>query len=380
MSASSGSIKGEIDQYQDKSNGSSGSNESSSESSSQEEYYLFGVPRFPLKDFQEEMQCRAASRIEASSSKKGKLSSPPQDEEEDVNVIYSCDPEVVSILDVNRLITFVGRYQNPFKFKPCLPKSRECCCSPLFGFGVYATYLLAGLRFLLNSFSKGLFHRLGIGPNQLNPNEWRTIVAMQVLWCEVFEENCSITVDEFLFCYKPSKIKQSTGFYQFSSKGPKFSLIRGRSSSNRSWKKEFFFISGNWARDPYDVNITPFPPFTSALGRLLLEGTSFIIYFVHFIYFFSRLTVSFICVAITRPSLDKFYLERMDRAYAYPERSFHSLVTFRCLAIQGLGPKLTEENLAHKETTRRSKCRPSSSTLFFSFIFLHHRASHHERE
>ena len=51
MSASSGSIKGEIDEFQDKSNGSSGSNESSSESSSQEDYYLFGVPGFPLKDF-----------------------------------------------------------------------------------------------------------------------------------------------------------------------------------------------------------------------------------------------------------------------------------------------------------------------------------------
>ena len=87
------------------------------------------------------------------------------------------------------------------------------------------------------------------------------IVAIQVLWHEVFEGNRPITVDEFLFCYKPSEIKQSTSFYQFSSKGPQFSLIRGHIFSDRSWKKEFFFISRNWARDLGDVNNAPFSSF-----------------------------------------------------------------------------------------------------------------------
>lgn len=78
----------------------------------------------------------------------------------------------------------------------------------------------------------------------------------------------------------------------------------------------------------------------------------------------------FICAAITRPSLDKIYLERIDRARARPKRSFHSLVTLRCLAVWGLGPELTEENLAHEETSHRSKCSPSSFTLFFLLSFF----------
>ena len=139
------------------------------------------------------MQRRAVSGIEASSSKKDKSSSLPQDEEENANVIYSCAPEVASILDAKRLTTLVGKYQIPLKFNPCVPESGEWCCCPFFGFGVYVSYLLPGLIFPLNSFCRDLFHRLGIEPNQLNPNGWRTIMAT--------------TVDEFLFCYKPSEIK-----------------------------------------------------------------------------------------------------------------------------------------------------------------------------
>ena len=122
-----------------------------------------------------------------------------------------------------KLKTLVGRYQIPIEFRPHLPEEGEWCCSPSSSFGVYISYLLAGLRFPLNSFCGDLFHRLGIGPNKFNPNGWWTIVAMQVLWREALERNCPITVDEFLNCYKPSKIKQSAGFYQFSSRV--FSLV-----------------------------------------------------------------------------------------------------------------------------------------------------------
>ena len=98
---------------------------------------------------------------------------------------------------------------------------------------------------------------------------------MQVLWREALEGNHPITVDEFLYCYKPSEIKKSAGFYQFSSRGPHFSLIKGHSSSDRLWKTEFFIISRDWVGDPVDVNNAPFPHFTNPLGRLRPEGKYF---------------------------------------------------------------------------------------------------------
>ena len=148
------------------SSGSSGNYESSNsdDSSSQDEHYSSGVPGFPLKEFQE-MQRRMASRVEASSSRRSKSPSPSQDKEEDENVIYSCALEVASILDSSKLATLVSRYQIPDDFRPRLPESGEWYCSPISGFGVYISYLLAGLRFPLNSFYRCLFHRLGIGPN-----------------------------------------------------------------------------------------------------------------------------------------------------------------------------------------------------------------------
>nr|POF21161.1 hypothetical protein CFP56_06961 [Quercus suber] len=323
MSESSDSVEREIDEYQDVffGNGDSyksgeGSTSSSGDSSS-DEHYLSGVPRISLEEFQE-IQRRTASRTGTSSSKKPP--SPPQDEGEEENVIYSCAPEVASTLHTPKLKTLVDRYQIPREFNPHLPKEGEWCCSPSSSLGVYASYFLAGLRFPLNSFCRGLLHRLGIGPNQLNPNGWRTVVAMQVLWREALEGDCPITVDEFLYCYKPSEIKKSTGFYQFSSRGSYYSLINGRCSSDRLWKKEFFIIFGNWARDLVDVGNAPFPPFTNPIGRLRLE-------------------------AVVRPCLDKFYLDRIDQVRAFPRRTFHDLVTLSHLATWGLGPKPTAKNL-----------------------------------
>ena len=153
------------------------------------------------------MQCRIASRAEASSSRRNRSPSPPQDKEEEENIIYSCAPEVAFTLNVGKLNTLVDRDQIPIEFRPCLPERGEWCCSPFSSFSVYTSYLLTGLRFPLNSFYSSLFHMLGIGPNQLNPKKWRMIVAMQVLWREELEGNRPITVDKFLYCYiSPRKL------------------------------------------------------------------------------------------------------------------------------------------------------------------------------
>ncbi|KAL4637485.1 hypothetical protein ACB092_03G080500 [Castanea dentata] len=60
---------------------------------------------------------------------------------------------------------------------------------------------------------------------------------------------------------------------------------------------------------------------------------------------------------VRRPSLNKFYLGRVQKARLHPERDFHTLVTLQRLATWGLGPEPSPEALAHEITIRRRKQR-----------------------
>ena len=131
---------------------------------------------------------------------------------------------------------------------------------------------MGGLRLPFNAFARELLTRLGLGVCQFNPNIWRFVISIQVLWREVFEGDRLLTVDEFLFYYKPSEINQSIGFYQFITKGKDCRLIKSLVMSDKNWKTEFFFISGFWSGHPVEVGRDPFALYTRELGNLRPEG------------------------------------------------------------------------------------------------------------
>ena len=191
------------------------------------------------------MKRRVASRPSIGPSISVQPSIPSSSEKE--NIIYSCVVDIPSQIDEKRLYMLRDKYQILDEINPRPAAPGEWCCtsnSPVIG--IYKAYLLWGLRLPLNAFARELLHKLGIGPNQLNPNGWRTIVVMQILWREAFDKNRPLTMDEFLYCYKPSKISQSLGFYQFLARGSNSRLIRSLPLSDRRWKTEFFFVSGCW--------------------------------------------------------------------------------------------------------------------------------------
>ena len=163
----------------------------------------------------------------------------------------------------------------------------EWCCEPCFGVGIYKAYLLGVLRLPLNAFDREILYRLSIGINQLNSNAWRLIVSMQFLWKELFDENCPLTMDEFLYCYKSSEISQSLGFYQFTTTGTNCRLVKSLLTFDRNWKTKFFLVSGYWVGNHVKVGKDLFPSYTSEMGNLHPEGTSlFTPYFMFFVVFF----------------------------------------------------------------------------------------------
>ena len=158
--------------------------------------------------------------------------------------LYCYAVSIPSRTDEKKFDSLRSWYKIPEDLNPCLAVCGEWCCTPQFGVCIYEVYLLGGLRLPLNAFVREILHRLGLGINQLNPNAWRLIISMQTLWREVFKGNHSFTVDEFLYCYKPSKISKSLRFYQFSARGSSCRLVKSLPMSDRRWKTEFFFVSG----------------------------------------------------------------------------------------------------------------------------------------
>ena len=195
---------------------------------------------------------------------------------DEVETVYRCAVGVHFKTDEKRLTSLRSWYQILDNLNPRVAVHREWCCQPHFGVGVYKAYLLGGLRLHLNAFARELLTRLGLGICQFNPNVWRLVISMQVLWREVFEGD-RLTVDEFLYCHKPLEINQSLGFYQFTAKGKDCRLIESLVISDRNWKMEFFFVSGFWARHPIKVGRDPFAPYIGELGNLCPEDMFIII-------------------------------------------------------------------------------------------------------
>ena len=239
ISSSSDSTEKAIDEYYDTTSNSGSSNSShSSEESSTDEEYTSGVPGLPLEVIQEQLRKASGSQVGTSSNVPP---SSPLDEEE---TVYSCAVSIHSKTSKQRLNNLRAWYQISDELNPRLPIRGEWCYNPRFGVGVYEAYFLGGFRLPLNAFTRELLVRLGLGICQFNPNAWRLVISMQILWGEVFGRDRPLTVDEFLFCYKPSEINQSLGFYQFTTRGKDCRLIKSLASSDRNWKTEFIFVSG----------------------------------------------------------------------------------------------------------------------------------------
>ena len=205
-----------------------------------DEQYTPGIPGVPVEVFQEQLRMSAASGSRAGTSTSVPLSIPLQE----VEIVYSCAVGIHFKTDEKRLTSLRSWYQIPNNLNPRLAVREEWCCDPRLEIGVYEAYLLEGLRLPLNAFARELLTRLGLGVCQFNPNAWRLVVFMQVFWREVFQRNRPLTVDEFLYCYKPLEISQSLVFYQFTARGKDCRLIKSLLTFDRNWKTKFFLVSG----------------------------------------------------------------------------------------------------------------------------------------
>uniref|UniRef100_A0A2N9FYY7 Transposase (putative) gypsy type domain-containing protein n=1 Tax=Fagus sylvatica TaxID=28930 RepID=A0A2N9FYY7_FAGSY len=181
----------------------------SSESSSSGEKYS-PVPTSGSED--PGSQGRSSETTESSSS-----DSPSQEPRipisvQDLNRPFIAEgvPSKLTDKDIGRLRS---RYQIPENIVVRLPDDGEWACSSNGeDIALYEDSLTGGLRLPFKAFEREILHRLGISPSQLNPNAWRIMTGLQVLWRMATEGEYDLSVDEFFFL---------------------------------SWKPKFFFLCGN---------------------------------------------------------------------------------------------------------------------------------------
>ena len=155
--------------------------------------------------------------------------------------------------------TLRANYQIPDFIPIRLPyKSEKCYYEGVDDVEVYEQVLKAGLRFPLNSLHRKLLKYLGLSISQISPNAWRVFIAMEVLYGAMSNGARSLTVQEFLHCYRPNEIDKSKGMYSFVPRKSVLKVIYKTPNSNRDWKSRYFFLEGDsWMCYPGETNHMP---------------------------------------------------------------------------------------------------------------------------
>ena len=149
-----------------------------------------------------------------------------------------------SSLSDKRLFKIRFEFQIPHNVPTRLSKDGEKCYShDGEGVGFYEAPFTSELRLPLNHLSRRLLQRLGIAISQLALNSWRTFIGAQVLWGIISEGQETLSLNEFLYCYKPIRVPKVKGMYYFKCKKEECKLVTEVPSSNRDWKRKFFFVN-----------------------------------------------------------------------------------------------------------------------------------------
>ena len=155
--------------------------------------------------------------------------------------------------------------------------------------------LKAGLKFPLNSLHRKLLKYLGLSVSQISPNAWKVFIAKEVLYGAMSNGAISLTVREFLHCYRLDEIDKSKGMYSFIPRKSILKVIYETPDSNWDWKSRHFFLEGDgWM---CHLGETDHMLVDKTWGILNLSGLH--IYHVVYVEFFNSFdTLSLFCLPV----------------------------------------------------------------------------------
>ena len=187
----------------------------------------------------------------------------------------------VSTIKENHFKTLRKNYQISENIPIRLPyTSKKCYYDGVEGVGVYEQMLKAGLRFPLNTLHHELLKCLGLSVNQVSPNAWRIFIATEILYGAMSDGARSLTIREFLHCYRPDEIDKSKGVYSFVPRSPLLKVIYETPDSNRDWKSCYFFLEGDgWMCRLGDTKHMPVHTTWDILHPSCMHPSQFVLFF-----------------------------------------------------------------------------------------------------
>ncbi|GAY69645.1 hypothetical protein CUMW_289010, partial [Citrus unshiu] len=153
------------------------------------------------------------------------------------------------------------RYHIPGEVLLRIPGKRDSPSRPPRG---YVTLFLEnfrhGLRCPLQPYFARILNGLNLTPGQLNPNGWRVLSGLFILWDKCCQSEP--TVDEVKHLYQLKSSPKDAGWYYFQSSAKNRKPITDLpTGGGGNWKRKFFFAGGPWGQvaqvDGKDFHVPP---------------------------------------------------------------------------------------------------------------------------
>ncbi|KAK2662047.1 hypothetical protein Ddye_000621 [Dipteronia dyeriana] len=152
------------------------------------------------------------------------------------------------------LETLKRSYRIPNNIVLRLPEKGQLASLPPQGaVTLHSTFFEVGIKLPFHPFLRYMLSHLQCAPAQLSPNAWRALIGTYIIWkqCQFPE----LTFRELQQLYQLKIHPKSCGWYCLSTWPGKEAMVVDSPSSNKTWKKKWFFASGHWEADPNEQNL-----------------------------------------------------------------------------------------------------------------------------